>query len=114
MAKRVLRLRVVSHEKAVFEGEASALVAPAWDGKIGILRGHAPLITLLGSGELIIDLPGGGSQTFHVAGGVMKVDDDDVTVLTEYAGTEPPSELSVSSVLHPEDVLAGSVGKSLA
>lgn len=114
MAESVLQLRVVSPEKAVFEGEAAALVAPAWDGKIGILKGHAPLISLLGAGELIIDLPGGGSQTFHVAGGVMKVEDDDVTVLTEYAGIDPPSDRSLSSMLHPEDVLAGSAGNPLA
>lgn len=107
MAEGVLQLRVVSPEEAVFEGEAAALVVPAWDGRVGILKGHAPLVALLGNGELIIDLPGGGSQTFHIAGGVMKVENDDVTVLTEYAGSDPPSDLSDSSVLHPEDVLAG-------
>lgn len=114
MADGSLQLRVVSPEKAVFEGPAAALVAPAWDGKVGILQGHAPLIALLGAGDLIIDLPGGGSQTFHVAGGVMKVDDDEVTVLTEYADVDPPAEGSVASALHPEDVLASSAGNPLA
>ncbi len=84
-----LQVRVVSPEKVVFKGESSGMVAPAWDGLVGILPGHAPFLALLGAGVLNVDLPGGGSQSFHVAGGVMKVEDGEVTVLTEYAGTEP-------------------------
>ena len=99
-----LKVRVVSPEKIVFEGEASAVVAPAWDGQVGILPGHAPMLALLGSGALSIERPGGGSDAFHVAGGVLKVERDQVTVLTEYAGTEPPAELPASAVVHAEDV----------
>ena len=82
-------VRVVSPEKIVFEGEAAAVVAPAWDGQVGVLPGHAPLLVLLGAGVLHIDLPGGGKRAFHVAGGVMKVERERVTVLTEYAGRDP-------------------------
>ena len=98
-----LHAQVVGPDRTVFEGEASSLVAPAWDGQVGILRGHAPMITLLGSGELVIDRVGGGSTTFHVAGGVLKVEDDRVTVLTEYAGDRPP-EVPVDALIAPEDV----------
>ena len=90
MADAALSVRVVSPAEVVFEGDAAAMVAPAWDGKVGILPGHAPLLTLLGSGELAVDLPGGGSKSFHVSGGVMKVEAGSVTVLTEYAGDAPP------------------------
>jgi F-type H+-transporting ATPase subunit epsilon len=99
-----LKVRVVSPEKVVFEGEASAVVAPAWDGQVGILPGHAPMLALVGSGVLSIDRPGGGSDAFHVAGGVLKVERDQVTVLTEYAGTEPPAEVPASAIVYPEDV----------
>lgn len=101
-----LRVRVVSPEKVVWEGEAASLVAPAWDGKVGVLPGHAPLITPLGHGELFLDRAGGGSDTFHIAAGVLKVEDDDVTVLTEYAGTEPPDVLPEEAVIEPEEVRA--------
>ena len=87
-----LKVRVVSPEQIVFDGEASALVAPAWDGKVGILPGHAPMLALIGVGELSVDRPGGGSDTFHVAGGVLKVERNTVTLLTEYAGDEPAPE----------------------
>lgn len=99
-----LSVRVVSPEKIVFEGEASALVAPAWDGQVGVLPGHAPMLALLGAGELNVDRPGGGSDSFHVAGGVLKVERDNVTLLTEYAGKEPPSEVPASAVVYAEDV----------
>ncbi|SVC56220.1 uncharacterized protein METZ01_LOCUS309074, partial [marine metagenome] len=69
-----LSVRVVSPDRIVFEGEAASLVAPAWDGKVGILPRHAPMLTLVGSGELSIDRPGGGSDSFHVNGGVLKVE----------------------------------------
>ena len=85
-----LYVSVVSPDKVVFEGDASALVAPAWDGQVGVLPGHAPMLALIGSGVLTVDRPGGGSDSFHVAGGVLKVERDTVTLLTEYAGDEPP------------------------
>ncbi len=99
-----LNVRVVSPEKIVFQGEASALVAPAWDGQVGVLPGHAPMLALLGAGELNVDRPGGGSDSFHVAGGVLKVERDNVTLLTEYAGKEPPAEIPASAVVFAEDV----------
>jgi F-type H+-transporting ATPase subunit epsilon len=99
-----LNVRVVSPDKIVFEGEASAVVAPAWDGQVGILPGHAPMLALIGSGALSVDRPGGGSDTFHVAGGVLKVERDTVTLLTEYAGDEPPAEVPASSIVFAEDV----------
>ena len=109
-----LDVRVVSPESVVFEGASAGVVAPAWDGEVGILSGHAPMVTLLGAGRLDIDLPGGGSERFHVAGGVMKVEGDRVTVLTEYAGTEP-SEHHGALVPQPEDLLEGTTaGNPLA
>ena len=99
-----LTVRVVSPVKIVFEGEAASLVAPAWDGHVGVLPGHAPMLSLLGAGEVNIDRVGGGSDTFHVAGGVLKVERDVVTLLTEYAGDEPPTEVPASAVVFAEDV----------
>lgn len=106
MADAVLRVRVVSPERIVHEGDASAIVAPAWDGQVGILPGHAPFLALLGAGELSIDAPAEGKERFQVAGGVLKVLRNQVTVLTEYAGEEPPEVVPPEAIIHPEDVLA--------
>ena len=103
MADGVLHVRVVSPDRIVFEGDASALVAPAWDGQVGVLPGHAPMLALVGSGEFHVDGVGGGSETFHVAGGVLKVERNQVTLLTEYSGDTPPDVIPESAIVFAED-----------
>lgn len=110
MANASLSVRLVSPEEEVFSGDAVSVVAPAWDGKVGVLPGHAPLITLLGHGELEIDRLGGGSQRYYVAGGVLKVEGDELTILTEYTGTEPPEELPPEAVIHHGEATEHSFG----
>jgi F-type H+-transporting ATPase subunit epsilon len=100
-----LNVRIVAPDRIVYEGESSSVVAPAWDGKVGILPGHAPMIALIGVGELDVDHVGGGSERFHIAGGVLKVLEDQVTVLTEYAGDDPPEIIPEGARIHPEQVL---------
>ena len=84
-----LRVRVVTSEELVFEGEASSVVVPGWDGMVGILPSHAPMIALLGMGKLSVDRASGGAEEYYVAGGVLKVDKNQVTILTEeYSGID--------------------------
>lgn len=85
MAATRLSVAVISPERTIFDGEADLVVAPAWDGEVGILRGHAPLMALLGEGELRIR-SGDAEQRFRVAHGFLQVVDDTVTVLSERAG----------------------------
>ncbi len=100
-----LQVRVVSPEQVLYDGPAASVVAPAWDGKVGILPGHAPMIALLGFGGLSIDLPEGGNERFFVAGGVLKVEGDDLLILTEYGGPEPPEELPAGAELDVGEIL---------
>lgn len=99
-----LHVRVVSPEKLVYEGDASALVAPAWDGVVGILPNHAPLLALLGHGRLTVEATGSGGREYYVAGGVLKVENNHVTVLTEYAGAEAPAVIPPEAIIHLDDV----------
>lgn len=78
----MLKISVISPEATLFEGEARQLVAPAFDGEVGILESHAPMVTVLGKGELRI---GDGAQRFSIEGGFMQVVDDVVRVVTEKA-----------------------------
>jgi len=100
-----LNVRVVSPEALVFEGVAASVVAPAWDGRVGVLPGHAPMIALLGSGELSIDLPAGGSRSFFVAGGVLKMEGSELTILTEYAASQAPEELPAAARVDVDAIL---------
>ena len=79
----MLTVSVISPEAVLFEGTTESVVAPAFDGDVGILTGHAPMMTLLGQGELRLG-PGGG-QRFRVQGGFLQVVDDRVRVVTEHA-----------------------------
>ena len=79
----MLTVSVISPEAVLFEGTTDAVVAPAFDGEVGILAGHAPMMTLLGRGEL--KLGAGGAQRFAVSGGFLQVVDDTVRVVTEHA-----------------------------
>lgn len=79
----MLKVSVISPESVLFEGETDSVVAPAYDGELGILTGHAPLMALLGNGEL--RLGGDGNRRFTVSGGFLQVLNNDVRVITEKA-----------------------------
>ena len=79
-----LEVSLISPEATVFEGRASQVIVPAWDGQLGVMPGHSPLIVLLGGGELRIDAEG-GQRRFDVSGGFMQVVDNRVTILSESA-----------------------------
>lgn len=81
----MLKVSVISPERVLFEGEATQVIAPAFDGQVGILTGHAPMITLLGSGTLRLDGGSGGGRRLHVQGGFLDVHDNTVVVVTERA-----------------------------
>jgi F-type H+-transporting ATPase subunit epsilon len=80
----MLTVSVISPERVLFEGEVASVVAPAYDGEVGILPQHAPMMTLLGSGELRLG-PGGSAGRFKVEGGFLQVVQDHVRVVTEKA-----------------------------
>lgn len=79
-----LKVSVISPERVLYEGTARGVIAPAFDGEVGILPMHAPLMTLLGRGTLRVDTAG-GEQRFQVDGGFLQVVDDTVRVVTEQA-----------------------------
>lgn len=80
----MIHVTVVSPERAVFEGEAESIVAPAHDGLVGILPGHAPFVTLLGEGVLRVRA-NAATQAFGVRGGFLQVIRNTVRVVTEHA-----------------------------
>jgi len=80
---RTLHVRVISPDRVGYEGDVVSLVAPAHDGEVGILRGHAPMTVLLGSGELRLRTAGGEVERLRVSRGFLQVIDDEVNVLAE-------------------------------
>ncbi len=80
----MLHVSVISPERVLFEGEATGVVAPAFDGEVGILDGHAPMMTLLGKGALRLS-GSGGEKRFAIEGGFLQVTGNKVRIVTERA-----------------------------
>lgn len=80
----MLRVSVISPERVLFEGDVDSVVAPAFDGEVGILPQHAAMMALLGAGELRLGA-GGSAGRFRVEGGFLQVLNDEVRVVTEHA-----------------------------
>jgi F-type H+-transporting ATPase subunit epsilon len=80
-----LRISVVSPSGSLYEGEAVSVTVPAYDGQMGILPGHAPLMGLLGKGLLVCKSADGSTEEFIVEDGFMEVGPHKVTVLANNA-----------------------------
>lgn len=78
-----MRVTVISPEAAVFDGEADAVVVPAFDGELGILPNHAPLMTTLGTGVLTVRV-GETATRFRVQAGFLQVVQNSVRILAEH------------------------------
>ncbi|HXM66986.1 MAG TPA: F0F1 ATP synthase subunit epsilon [Candidatus Acidoferrum sp.] len=86
------QLEIVTPEKKVIDTAATEVQIPGKNGYLGVLPGHAPLITELGIGEVTFHT-GAEEQRLAVAWGFAEVLPDKVTILAESA--ERPSEIDV-------------------
>ena len=82
--KKRLSVALITPQETVFEDQADMVVLPAWDGEVGILQGHAPMMALLGTGVMRVTR-NGAEERFSVSGGFMQVADNVVSVLSEKA-----------------------------
>jgi len=81
-----IHIDVVSAEQAIFSGEAEFVVLPGEAGELGIYPRHTPLITRIKPGTVKITPAGGGAeQLIFVAGGILEVQPQVITVLADTA-----------------------------
>ncbi len=107
MAKEKLRVRVVTPEKPVFEGDADMVVVPAHDGELGILPRHARLLASLGFGSLRIHEETQVHRWF-LEGGFVQVREGLVTILCERATTFESLDVDQADKVASEAREAGS------
>lgn len=80
-----IHVEIVTGERKVFdEPLADMVVLPATEGEMGVLPRHAPVLTTLGFGELVVK-KGGAEERFVIYGGVVDVRPDKVVVLADLA-----------------------------
>ncbi len=80
-----IRVDVVSAEASIFSGEAKFVALPGEAGELGILPGHIPLITRIRPGAVRIEKADGGEEFVFVAGGILEVQPNHITVLSDTA-----------------------------
>ena len=80
-----IQVDVVSAEEQIFSGQAEFVALPGEAGELGIYPKHTPLITRIRPGAVRIQVAGGGEEFVFVAGGILEVQPNGVTVLAATA-----------------------------
>jgi F-type H+-transporting ATPase subunit epsilon len=81
----LIKVDVVSAEQSLFEGQAKFVALPGEAGELGVLPGHTPLITRIRPGTLKIIMADDTEETIFVAGGLLEIQPNHVTVLSDTA-----------------------------
>lgn len=78
-----LKLKIVSPERIVFDGDVESVTVPGTLGEFQILKDHAPLISSLGDGTLVY-VDGEGEHVLTISGGFVEVQKNMVSVCAEF------------------------------
>jgi len=79
-----LKIDIVTAERIVYSEEVDTVIAPGVEGQLGILPHHAPLMTILQAGELVVR-KGGQEEIMAISGGFLEVRPDRVIILADQA-----------------------------
>lgn len=111
--KSTIHVDIVSAEGEIFSGNATMVFAPGSQGELGIAPRHAPLLTLLKAGEVRVQLPEGGEQSFYVGGGALEVQPKKVTVLADTAARAKDLDeaAAMEAKQRAEEALKGNLDK---
>ncbi|HEY0054470.1 MAG TPA: ATP synthase F1 subunit epsilon [Pedobacter sp.] len=78
-----MTLEILTPDKKVYEGEVTSVTVPGTAGSFEILNNHAPIISTLEDGKVIIRSSGKNEERFVIKGGVVEVVDNKITLLAE-------------------------------
>ena len=85
MSDTLLKVEVVTPEKRVWSGEATMVSARTFDGDLGVLPNHTPLLGVLADGTVSIKSSDGSVNDFVINGGFISVSNNRVSILGESA-----------------------------
>lgn len=85
MASRTVQCDIVSAEEELFSGRVEMVVAHGYMGDLGILPGHAPLISTIKPGPVRVIRQGGAEEVYYISGGFIEVQPYTVKVLADTA-----------------------------
>ena len=78
-----MKLEIYTPDQTVFEGEINSVTVPGIAGAFEVLKDHAPIISTLESGKVIVRTAGNQAETFKIKGGVVEVIQNKVIVLAD-------------------------------
>jgi F-type H+-transporting ATPase subunit epsilon len=101
-------LDIVSAEKQIYSGQATMVVATGEMGEIGIVPGHAPLLSVLKPGEVRMTKQDGSEEIFYVSGGMIEVQPYQVTILADVVvrAEELSEEAAMAAKAKAEELLS--------
>ena len=108
-----IHVDVVSAEESIFSGEARFVALPGEAGELGVYPRHTPLITRIKAGSVRIELADGSEEFIFVAGGILEVQPNCVTVLSDTAirGKDLDDEKANAARLAAEEALRSAKGE---
>ena len=108
-----IHVDVVSAEEAIFSGEAKFVALPGEAGELGIYPRHTPLISRIKAGSVRIELADGSEEFVFVAGGILEVQPNRVTVLSDTAvrGKDLDDEKANAAKAVAEEALKNAKGE---
>ena len=108
-----IHVDVVSAEELIFSGEAKFVALPGEMGELGIFPRHTPLITRIKAGSVRIEMADGSEEFVFVAGGILEVQPNCVTVLSDTAvrGKDLDEEKANSAKAMAEEALRNAKGE---
>lgn len=77
-----MKLNIITPDKPVYDGEVTSVTVPGTAGSFEVLKNHAPIVSTLEDGKVIIR-NGNSEEIITIIGGVVEVIDDKITVLAE-------------------------------
>ena len=108
-----IHVDVVSAEESIFSGEARFVALPGEAGELGIYPRHTPLITRIKAGSVRIEKADGTEEFIFVAGGLLEVQPNGVTVLSDTAirGKDLDDEKANAAKALAEEALKNAKGE---
>ncbi len=80
-----IHLDIVSAQASIYSGSVNEVYATASEGEVGLLHGHAQLLTTLKPGNVRAVLPNGEQEVFYISGGILEVQPEVITILADTA-----------------------------
>ena len=104
---KTMQVDVVSAEELIYSGEATFVALPGEVGELGIYPRHTPLISRIKAGSVRIHKPDGEQVFVFVAGGILEVQPNGVTVLSDTAvrGKDMDEEKANAAKLAAEEAI---------